>query len=69
MHSFNQLDATVQRKFEIDGSDVTAYLTVQNLINAQPALLGSSTIGEFYPTPAGQDIRGRYFTIGIRANL
>ncbi len=69
VHSFNQLDATVQRKFEIDRSEVTAYLTVQNLINAQPALLGSSTIGEFYPTPAGQDIRGRYFTIGIRANL
>ena len=69
VHSFNELDATVQRKFEIDRSEVTGYLTVQNILNAQPALLGSSTIGEFYPTPAGQDIRGRYFTIGVRADL
>jgi iron complex outermembrane receptor protein len=69
VHSFNTLDANLQRKFEVDGSAVTAYLTVQNLLDSQPALLGTSTIGEFYPTPAGQDIRGRYFTIGIKANL
>jgi iron complex outermembrane receptor protein len=69
VHSFNTLDANLQRNFAVDGADLTAYLTVQNIANAQPALLGSSTIGEFYPTPAGQDIRGRYFTIGLKANL
>jgi outer membrane receptor protein involved in Fe transport len=69
VHSFNTVDLNVQRKFEIDGSDLTAYLTVQNLFQPNPALLGSSTIGEYYPTPAGEDIRGRYFTIGLKANL
>ena len=69
VHSFNKLDATIQKKFTVDGSDVSAYLTVENLLDTQPALLGSSTIGEFYPTPAGEDFRGRYFTIGLKANL
>ena len=69
VHSDNSLDVNVQKKFEIDGSEVSAYLTVQNLLDSQPALLGSSILGEFYPTPAGEDFRGRYFTIGIKANL
>jgi outer membrane receptor protein involved in Fe transport len=75
VHSFNSLDANVQRKFDINGSDVTAYLTVQNIANSSPALLGTSSLGEYYPTPGGngngigESFMGRYFTIGLKANL
>jgi iron complex outermembrane receptor protein len=76
VHSFNALDANLQRKFEVDGAGLTAYVTVQNLLNAQPALLGNGLIGEYYPTPGasgtssvGESFMGRYYTIGIKASL
>jgi iron complex outermembrane receptor protein len=69
VHSFNTLDANVQRKFDIGGSEVSAYFVVQNLLDAQPALLGTSILGQYYPTPPGQSFVGRSFTIGLKANL
>jgi iron complex outermembrane receptor protein len=70
VRSFNLLDLNVTRKFEVDGMDMAGYLVVNNVFNAQPALVPSVTnIGLNYPVAPGQDIMGRYFTIGIRAQL
>ncbi len=75
VHSFNSLDINVERTFQAEGAEMTAYLTVQNIINSSPALIGTSSLGEYYPTPGangngiGESFLGRYFTIGIKANL
>ena len=48
----------------------TGYFTVQNLINAKSDIYTTSgSVGLAYPIPFGQDLIGRYFTIGIRASL
>ena len=55
---------------------MTAYLVVQNALNAQPAYIPNGTIGQIYPTAqtglSGYSVQspmGRYFTIGLKANL
>ncbi|HWY62467.1 MAG TPA: TonB-dependent receptor [Rhizomicrobium sp.] len=70
VHSFNDVDLNIERNFQAGGIDMTGYFVVQNLVNALPALVPSVTnIGLNYPVAPGQDITGRYFTIGVRANL
>ena len=73
VNSWNQVDANISRNFGLDGADMTAYFVVQNLLNAQPAYIPNGTIGQWYPTYTSgysvQSAMGRYFTIGLRANL
>jgi iron complex outermembrane receptor protein len=71
VRSYNSVDLNISRNFAVDGADMSAYFVVNNLINARPDLVPSTTnIGLTYPVaPQGQDVTGRYFTIGIRANL
>jgi hypothetical protein len=45
-------------------------VTVQNAFNAQPDIVpASGSIGLVYPVPNGQDIMGRFYTIGVRARM
>jgi outer membrane receptor protein involved in Fe transport len=70
VRSWNVVDLNITRGFEAMGADMSAYFVVQNLINSRPDLYPTgSNIGLDYPAPPGQDIVGRYFTIGLRANL
>jgi iron complex outermembrane receptor protein len=73
VNSWNQVDINITRNFTMEGSDMAAYFVVQNLLNAQPAYIPNGTIGQIYPTYQsgynGQSPMGRYFTIGLRANL
>ncbi len=73
MNSWNQVDVNISRNFTLSGADMTSYFVVQNILNAQPANVPNGTIGQIYPTYQsgynGQSPMGRYFTIGIRANL
>jgi iron complex outermembrane receptor protein len=73
VNSWNQIDLNISRKFALDGADMTGYFIVQNLLNAQPAYIPNGTIGQIYPTYYNnyntQSAMGRYFTIGLRANL
>jgi iron complex outermembrane receptor protein len=73
VHSWNQADVNISRNFEMEGADMTAYFVVQNILNAQPAYVPNGTIGQIYPTYQsgynGQSPMGRYFTIGLKANL
>jgi outer membrane receptor protein involved in Fe transport len=70
--SFDTLDVTIDKKFEIEGGETDVYFTVQNVANAQFPLYptNSQNPGLFYPAPMtfGNSM-GRYFTIGIRGNL
>lgn len=73
VNSWNQIDANISRNFEVDGADMTGYFVVQNVFNAQPAYVPNGTIGQWYPTYTSgysvQSAMGRYFTIGLKANL
>jgi iron complex outermembrane receptor protein len=73
VNSWNQVDTNITRNFAWDGADMSAYFVVQNLLNAQPAYVPNGTIGQIYSSYQsgynGQSPMGRYFTIGLRANL
>ena len=76
VNSWNQVDLNVTRNFTMDGTDMAAYFVVQNALNAQPMYVPNGTIGQIYPTAqtglSGYSVQspmGRYFTIGLRANL
>lgn len=70
VRSFNVLDLNLERKLAVPGAEMSVYLVVQNLVDARPDLVPSMTnIGLNYPVAPGQDIVGRYFTIGLRADL
>jgi iron complex outermembrane recepter protein len=70
VHSVNYVDFNLERNINIDGGQYTGYFTVQNLTNAQSDVYTTSgSVGLTYPIPFGQDLMGRYFSIGIRASL
>jgi hypothetical protein len=71
VHSFDTLDVTVNKEFDVEGGVMNMYLTVQNVANTLVPLVPSgANPGLTYPTPTafGSSL-GRYFTIGIRGNL
>ena len=66
----NYVDVDVEREFEAGGIDMTGYFNIQNFFNAKGQVYENSAVqGIHYPIPAEEDIMGRYFTIGIRANF
>ena len=70
--SFNTLDFTVSKNITFDNdSTAQVYLSVQNITNATPPIVTGSSGNPGYgiPSPAGEDIMGRYFTVGIRGAL
>jgi hypothetical protein len=73
VNSWNQVDVNITRNFTLEGADLAAYFVVQNLFNAQPAYVPNGTIGQWYPVyTTGYSIQspmGRYFTLGLRAEL
>jgi outer membrane cobalamin receptor len=73
VNSWNQVDLNISRNFQYEGADMTGYFVVQNFLNAMPAYIPNGTIGQWYPVyTAGYSVQspmGRYFTIGLKANL
>jgi iron complex outermembrane receptor protein len=69
--SFTTLDLNIDKKFNIDDTTMDLYFTVQNAFNATPpvAVGSSGNPGLAYPGPAGEDVIGRYFTIGVRGTF
>jgi iron complex outermembrane receptor protein len=71
VHSFDTLDVTVNKEFDVEGGVMNMYLTVQNVANTlEPLVPSGANPGLTYPTPTafGSSL-GRYFTIGVRGNL
>jgi iron complex outermembrane receptor protein len=69
--SFNTLDVTLDKKFQVAGGDVDLYFSVQNVFNAQAPLdpTNTSTPGNSNPVNAYENDMGRYFTIGLKGDL
>ncbi|HVZ28719.1 MAG TPA: TonB-dependent receptor, partial [Rhizomicrobium sp.] len=74
----NYFDLNVQRKLTVDGADVSAYLSIQNLFNKKPPVEPTNTstpglypggIGSTNGNAYGLDEIGRYFTIGFRSQF
>ncbi len=70
---YNQLDATLDKKFTMDSDSVVdVYATVQNVFNRQYPIWPTITSnpGLFYPAPFtfGNSL-GRYFQVGVRGNF
>jgi outer membrane receptor protein involved in Fe transport len=68
LDSFNQLDTTVSKDFEVSGGNMEAFLTVNNLLNERAPLNpdASGLPGLFYPTLGIHDDMGRFYTAGIK---
>jgi outer membrane receptor protein involved in Fe transport len=70
---FSTVDFTLSKRITFDnGSVMSAYVNVQNAFAAVPPYtVGSSgNPGSIFGgIPQGEDVMGRYFTIGIRGNL
>jgi outer membrane receptor protein involved in Fe transport len=76
VNSVNYFDMSLDRKFDVDGSAVDAYLSVQNVANVRPPLnpANSTNPGLFFmsarpPNLTAYDAVGRFFTIGVRAKF
>jgi outer membrane receptor protein involved in Fe transport len=69
--SFSTTDFTLTRKIALDnGSALQAYFNVQNAFNdIPPDVIGSAGNPGGINTPTGEDLMGRYFTIGVRGAL
>jgi outer membrane receptor protein involved in Fe transport len=71
--SFSTVDFTLTRRIDLgDGSATFAYFNVQNAFDSVPPYtVGSSgNPGSIFGgIPQGEDVMGRYFTIGIRGDL
>ena len=71
VNSYNVLDVTIDKKFDMWGGDADLYFTVNNIGNSRAPLYptNGSNPGLFYPTNGAHDDTGRFFTIGLRGNL
>jgi outer membrane receptor protein involved in Fe transport len=69
--AYNYTDLSISYRTEVDGHEVRPFLTIENLFNKRPPINGgdNSVPGLFFPTPAGFDVMGRYFTVGIRGRF
>lgn len=66
---FNSADINVEYKLGAD-KNTTAYVTIQNVANSKPEIVPlAGSIGLTFPVPGGQDIMGRYYTVGFRARF
>jgi iron complex outermembrane receptor protein len=69
--SYNVMDVSIHRRFDMWGGSTSAYLSVQNIGNTRAPLwpTNASNPGLFYPTAGFYSDVGRYFTIGLKGNL
>jgi outer membrane receptor protein involved in Fe transport len=64
-------DLSFEYRLSAGNGEVRPFVTIQNLFNRKPYMLGGSPSapGLTYPSVVGQDIIGRYFTVGIRGKI
>jgi hypothetical protein len=66
------VDFNISRTIALENrAAMQVYFSVQNVGNAVPPIVtgSSGNPGAGIQSPAGEDIMGRYFTIGVRGNL
>jgi outer membrane receptor protein involved in Fe transport len=76
VNAIDYFDMDFEKKFDVDGSSINAFLSIQNIANVRPPLnpANSTNPGLFFmsarpPNLTAYDAVGRYFTIGLRANI
>ena len=71
LHSYDTMDVTIDRRFDLWGGSSTLYFNVQNIGNTRAPLRGqnASVPGLFYPVIGPYSDMGRYFTLGIKGNF
>lgn len=64
-------DISWSYRANVGGHEVTPFLTVENLFNKAPPIVGylSSQPGTGFPTPTGFDVLGRAFTAGVKFKM
>jgi len=75
--SYDAMDVSISRRFDMWGGSSSLYLNVQNIGNTRAPLFptNSSNPGLFYPVSGstgpgfGYNDMGRYFTIGLKGNF
>jgi len=69
--SYDVMDITIRRRFDLWGGNSSFYFSVQNIGNTRAPLnpTNASNPGLFYPTQGYYSDMGRYFTIGLRGNF
>ena len=69
VRAFNSADLNVEYKLG-QAASTTVYLTIQNAFDAKPEIVPlAGSVGLTFPVPPGQDIMGRYYTVGVRARF
>jgi iron complex outermembrane recepter protein len=71
LDSYNVVDTTISKDFEVKGGNMQAFLTVNNVLNEHAPLFPSNSNlpGLFYPTLGFYDDMGRYYTAGIKVKF
>lgn len=66
--AYSYTDLTLRYKVGIGTGDLQPFISIQNIFDKQPPVIGSdaSVPGLFYPVPTGYDVVGRYVTAGVR---
>lgn len=69
--AYSYTDISLNYDIKIGHHTVTPFVTVENLFNKKPPIIGTqnNVPGLFFPTAPGFDIIGRYFTLGVRTRF
>lgn len=69
--AYSYTDISLNYKMDVGGGTLTPFVTVENLFNKKPPIIGTqnNVPGLFFPSAQGFDVIGRYFTAGIRSKF
>ena len=69
--AFSYTDISISYRTSIQGHEVTPFLTIENLFDKAPPITGylNNQPGLGFPSPAGFDAFGRFFTAGAKFKL
>ena len=63
---YNTVDLDLSYDWQVHGGTVQTFLTANNLFNEAPRIFANTAIGQVTPVAAGDDVIGRYITVGLR---
>ncbi len=71
LSSYNVVDTTISKQFEMKGGNMEAFLTVSNVFDERAPLFPSNSgiPGLFYPTLGFYDDMGRFYTAGVKVKF
>ncbi len=71
LSSYDEMDVTINRRFDMWGGSSSFYFSVQNIGNTRAPLdpTNASNPGLFYPVAGFYSDVGRYFTVGLKGNF